>query len=178
MKNVLKTVLRISLASVLSMLVYLICSLPFVAALNDSNNSSVIPLICAVLANVAFSLFMVWVLYIKTGEESKVIREDYAAQSYDLRTDLSKCIAREKRTLFCIWGILAVVFFAFLVDLFVLQKEVFSAVAVLYWPLYPFFMYLSQAKTWLAPLIGMVQTPITYLAILLLFRKKWYQKWK
>ena len=178
MKSVWKTFLRISLASFLSMLVYLICSFPLVAALNDSNNSGVIKLICAILANVAASLFMVWALYIKTEEESKVIREDYQEQEYGFLEDVKKCLAREKKNLLCILGILTVAFLAFVLDDFLLHKEIFSVVAVLYWPLYPFFMVLSETNAWLSPLIGMLQTPITYLVILLLFRKKWYQKWK
>ena len=178
MKSVWKTFLRISIASFLSMLIYLICSFPLVAALNDSNNSGVIKLICAILANVAVSLFMVWALYIKTEEEAKVIREDYQEQEYGFLEDVKKCLAREKKNLLCILGILTVAFLAFVLDDFLLHKEIFSVVAVLYWPLYPFFMVFSETNAWLAPLIGMLQTPITYLLILLLFRKKWYRKWK
>lgn len=178
MKSIWKTIFRISIASFLSMLIYLICSFPLVAALNDSNNSGVIKLICAILANVAVSLFMVWALYIKTEEEAKVIREDYQEQKYRFGEDIKKCFAREKKTLLCILGILTVSFLAFVLDNFLLHKEIFSVVAVLYWPLYPFFMVFSETNAWLSPLIGMLQTPITYLVILLLFRKKWYQKWK
>lgn len=178
MKGIWKTIFRISIASFLSMLVYLICSFPLVAVLNDSNNSSVIKLICAILANVAVSLFMVWALYIKTEEESKVIREDYQEQEYGFLEDVKKCLAREKKNLLCILGILTVAFLAFVLDDFLLHKEIFSVVAVLYWPLYPFFMVLSETHAWLSPLIGMLQTPITYLVILLLFRKKWYRKWR
>ena len=178
MKGFWKTIFRISLASILSMLIYLICSFPLVAALNDSNNSGVIKLICAILANVAVSLFMVWALYIKTEEEAKVIREDYQEQEYGFLEDVKKCLAREKKNLLCILGILTVAFFALVLDTFLLRREIFSVVAILYWPLYPFFMYLSSANAWLAPLIGMLQTPITYLVILLVFRKNWYRKWK
>ena len=92
MKGFWKTIFRISIASFLSMLVYLICSFPLVAALNDSNNSGVIKLICAILANVAVSLFMVWALYIKTEEEAKVIREDYQEQEYGFLEDIKKCV--------------------------------------------------------------------------------------
>ena len=178
MKGFWKTIFRISIASFLSMLVYLICSFPLVAALNDSNNSGVIKLICAILANVAASLFMVWALYIKTEEEAKVIREDYQEQEYGFLEDVKKCLAREKKNLLCILGILTVAFLAFVLDDFLLHKEIFSVVAVLYWPLYPFFMILSETNAWLSPLIGMLQTPITYLVILLLFRKNWYRKWR
>ena len=121
---------------------------------------------------------MVWALYIKTEEEAKVIREDYQEQEYGFLEDVKKCLAREKKTLLCILGILTVAFFALVLDTFLLQREIFSVVAILYWPLYPFFMYLSSANAWLAPLIGMLQTPITYLVILLVFRKNWYRKWK
>ena len=92
MKGFWKTIFRISLASILSMLIYLICSFPLVAALNDSNNSGVIKLICAILANVAVSLFMVWALYIKTEEEAKVIREDYQEQEYGFLEDVKTFI--------------------------------------------------------------------------------------
>ena len=178
MKSIWKTIFHISIASILSMLVYSICSLPLVAALNDSNNSDVVKLICAILANVAASLFMIWTFYIRTGEESKVVREDYQEQEYRFLDDIKKCLAREQKNLLCILGILTVAFLAFILDDFLLRKEIFSVIAVLYWPLYPFFMVLSETHAWLSPLIGMLQTPITYLLILLLFRKKWYQKWK
>ena len=171
-----RTLWNITLASIVTLVVYIALYAIWGAVLSKLENSVLKLLAIACVTTVAFGFFLVYTSKIrKSVGENEVICDYKDSECFSLVEDFKLILKRESQTLVYIGVIVFICFFLNTVDNLVFEKKTISFPTFFFAPMCLFDSVIS------IPFVGYFLSAVldclTYIGFLLLYRKKKYYYW-
>lgn len=168
----------ITLASVLTLVVYIIVFAVFNAGLRLLNpkNSLLILFLIALLTTALFGLVLLYVSKIRKSDSKDEILSDYKDKEWtSFADDFKILIKREYKTLICIVAIVIICFALNTFDQYILNTKLISLPTFLFAPMCLFDTLFNIP--FVGYLLSSVLDCIAYIVFLLIYRRKRYNYW-
>ena len=171
-----KALLHITIASILTLIVYVLLSAIWGAILNDTKNQRLGIFILALLVTIAFALVLLYVSKITRSQAENEIVSDYKNREYaSFAQDFMLAIKREYKMFACIALIVVCSFALNTFDRAVFGKKTISYITFIFIPMYQLDMVIDVPFVGYA--VSAVMESAMYFVFLLIYRKKKYKLW-
>ena len=174
-----RTLWKITLASLLTLVAYLALYMIWGAILSGVESPTLRLTLIALMTAVAYGAVLLYVGKIRGGAGEDEVMEDYRNERYtSLTGDLKKLLRREAGTLLCLAIISVACCVVNTLDMVIFGKKAVSGITLIYAPLC-LFSSVSE-NLWLAfPLyvLSVAVAGAAYVVFLLIYRKKKYKYW-
>ena len=174
-----KAIIKITIASLLSLILYLILSFVIGALMEAASHIAVnFALgIWAFLVSVVFSYILIYLIYIKDGSGEMKIHEDYPIKYTGIIKDIKLVFFQEFKILSTLCSINLASWILTGIDKLIFDRRTVTAVLFIYFPLQSFGVILPEwLNSILAYTIGSIIISMIYLLELVVIRRKWYVK--
>ena len=171
-----RILLNITFASIITLVAYIAFYVIWGAILNALDDPTLSLLIILLMTTVAFGFFLLYTSKIRKSVGEDEVVSDYKDRQYiSLADDFKLVLKRESKMLICIASIVLICFILNTFDSVVFGKKTISFPTFLFAPMCLFDSMIS------IPFVGYLLSAIldclTYMAFLLLYRKKKYDYW-
>lgn len=173
-----KEIKKITVASVITLLVYFLAELPLRLIMNtvESVMLSLIEMIIYILISFVFAYVYIWRNFLKDKKgENEIWKEQRDLTESKLDNSIMTIITKQKLVIICLFAISVVCWAVTGLESIILQKQLLSRILIIYAPIY---MYVEVLPAFLGHIMGFLFGPsITSLFFLLLlkkYRKQWY----
>ena len=171
-----RILLNITFASIITLVAYIAFYVIWGAILNALDDPTLSLLIISLMTTVAFGFFLLYTSKIKKSVGEDEVVSDYKDRQYiSLTDDFKLVLKRESKMLICIASIVLICFILNTFDSVVFGKKTISFPTFLFAPRCLFDSMIS------IPFVGYLLSAIldclTYIASLLIYRKKKYDYW-
>ena len=171
-----KLFLKITLASLVTLVVYLLCQALINAILHGLDDRLIL-LTQAILTTFAYAFFLLYFLKIRKGEAEKEVLEDYTETEYPgMKADLKNVWKKEKAALIMIFIIIISCFVLNIVDTFLLPEWFISLPTIIYMPMC-FFALVLEHMYIIGYILSAVAICVIYILVLLVYRRRLYKYW-
>ena len=167
---------NITLASVLTMVIYIALSAVWGAILNELENTTLQLFLIALMTTVAYGFALLWVSKIRKSVGEDEVMADYREQPYTtLTNDLKLVFRKETKTLILMTVLVLTTYILNRLDMLIFGKKMISHITFPYITM-SFFGSLFSIKI-IGYLLSAVLNSVVYLIALVLYRKKKYTYW-
>ena len=171
-----RILLNITFASIITLVAYIAFYVIWGAILNALDDPTLSLLIISLMTTVAFGFFLLYTSKIRKSVGEDEVVSDYKDRQYiSLADDFKLVLKREAKMLICIVSIVLICFILNTFDSVVFGKKTISFPTFLFAPMCLFDSMIS------IPFVGYLLSAIldclTYIASLLIYRKKKYDYW-
>ena len=171
-----RILLNITFASIITLVAYIAFYVIWGAILNALDDPTLSLLIISLMTTVAFGFFLLYTSKIRKSVGEDEVVSDYKDKQYiSFADDFKLVLKREAKMLICIVSIVLICFILNTFDSVVFGKKTISFPTFLFAPMCLFDSMIS------IPFVGYLLSAIldclTYMAFLLLYRKKKYDYW-
>ena len=171
-----RILLNITFASIITLVAYIAFYVIWGAILNALDDPMLSLLIISLMTTVAFGFFLLYTSKIRKSVGEDEVVSDYKDKQYiSLADDFKLVLKREAKMLICIVSIVLICFILNTFDSVVFGKKTISFPTFLFAPMCLFDSMIS------IPFVGYLLSAIldclTYIASLLIYRKKKYNYW-
>ena len=171
-----RILLNITFASIITLVAYIAFYVIWGAILNALDDPMLSLLIISLMTTVAFGFFLLYTSKIRKSVGEDEVVSDYKDKQYiSLADDFKLVLKREAKMLICIVSIVLICFILNTFDSVVFGKKTISFPTFLFAPMCLFDSMIS------IPFVGYLLSAIldclTYIASLLIYRKKKYDYW-
>ena len=171
-----RILLNITFASIITLVAYIAFYVIWGAILNALDDPTLSLLIISIMTTVAFGFFLLYTAKIRKSVGEDEVVSDYKDKQYiSFADDFKLVLKREAKMLICIVSIVLICFILNTFDSVVFGKKTISFPTFLFAPMCLFDSMIS------IPFVGYLLSAIldclTYMAFLLLYRKKKYDYW-
>ena len=171
-----RILLNITFASIITLVAYIAFYVIWGAILNALDDPTLSLLIISIMTTVAFGFFLLYTSKIRKSVGEDEVVSDYKDRQYiSLADDFKLVLKREAKMLICIVSIVLICFILNTFDSVVFGKKTISFPTFLFAPMCLFDSMIS------IPFVGYLLSAIldclTYIASLLIYRKKKYDYW-
>lgn len=171
-----RILLNITFASIITLVAYIAFYVIWGAILNGLDDPTLSLLIISLMTTVAFGFFLLYTSKIRKSVGEDEVVSDYKDRQYiSLADDFKLVLKRESKMLICIVSIVLICFILNTFDSVVFGKKTISFPTFLFAPMCLFDSMIS------IPFVGYLLSAIldclTYIASLLIYRKKKYDYW-
>ena len=177
MEKIMKRILlNITFASIITLVAYIAFYVIWGAILNALDDPTLSLLIISLMTTVAFGFFLLYTSKIRKSVGEDEVVSDYKDKQYiSFADDFKLVLKREAKMLICIVSIVLICFILNTFDSVVFGKKTISFPTFLFAPMCLFDSMIS------IPFVGYLLSAIldclTYMAFLLIYRKKKYDYW-
>ncbi len=172
-----KTFVNITLASIVTIAAYLVLYAIWGAILSGVENVKVRLFIIALMTSVAYSFFLLYFSKIRKGVGEDEMLRDYKEKSYTgFKDDMKIVLQNEKRCLILIASIIFACFALNTFDSLVFEKKVISFPTFIYIPMNIFGTFFDIIGV--GYVVSGIIIAISYILMLLIYRKKKYNYWQ
>ena len=177
MEKIMKRILlNITFASIITLVAYIAFYVIWGAILNALDDPTLSLLIISLMTTVAFGFFLLYTSKIRKSVGEDEVVSDYKDKQYiSFADDFKLVLKRESKMLICIVSIVLICFILNTFDSVVFGKKTISFPTFLFAPMCLFDSMIS------IPFVGYLLSAIldclTYIASLLIYRKKKYDYW-
>ena len=177
MEKIMKRILlNITFASIITLVAYIAFYVIWGAILNALDDPTLSLLIISLMTTVAFGFFLLYTSKIRKSVGEDEVVSDYKDKQYiSFADDFKLVLKRESKMLICIASIVLICFILNTFDSVVFGKKTISFPTFLFAPMCLFDSMIS------IPFVGYLLSAIldclTYIASLLVYRKKKYDYW-
>ena len=177
MEKIMKRILlNITFASIITLVAYIAFYVIWGAILNTLDDPTLSLLIISLMTTVAFGFFLLYTSKIRKSVGEDEVVSDYKDKQYiSFADDFKLVLKRESKMLICIVSIVLICFILNTFDSVVFGKKTISFPTFLFAPMCLFDSMIS------IPFVGYLLSAIldclTYIASLLIYRKKKYDYW-
>ena len=177
MEKIMKRILlNITFASIITLVAYIAFYVIWGAILNALDDPTLSLLIISLMTTVAFGFFLLYTSKIRKSVGEDEVVSDYKERQYiSFVDDFKLVLKRESKMLICIASIVLICFILNTFDSVVFGKKTISFPTFFFAPMSLFGSLIS------IPFVGYLLSAIldclTYIAFLLLYRKKKYDYW-
>ena len=177
MEKIMKRILlNITFASIITLVAYIAFYVIWGAILNALDDPTLSLLIISLMTTVAFGFFLLYTSKIRKSVGEDEVVSDYKDRQYiSFADDFKLVLKREAKMLICIASIVLICFILNTFDSVVFGKKTISFPTFLFAPMCLFDSMIS------IPFVGYLLSAIldclTYIASLLIYRKKKYDYW-
>lgn len=177
MEKIMKRILlNITFASIITLVAYIAFYVIWGAILNALDDPTLSLLIISLMTTVAFGFFLLYTSKIRKSVGEDEVVSDYKDKQYiSFADDFKLVLKRESKMLICIASIVLICFILNTFDSVVFGKKTISFPTFLFAPMCLFDSMIS------IPFVGYLLSAIldclTYIASLLIYRKKKYDYW-
>ena len=177
MEKIMKRILlNITFASIITLVAYIAFYVIWGAILNALDDPTLSLLIISLMTTVAFGFFLLYTSKIRKSVGEDEVVSDYKDKQYiSFADDFKLILKRESKMLICIVSIVLICFILNTFDSVVFGKKTISFPTFLFAPMCLFDSMIS------IPFVGYLLSAIldclTYIASLLIYRKKKYDYW-
>ena len=177
MEKIMKRILlNITFASIITLVAYIAFYVIWGAILNALDDPTLSLLIISLMTTVAFGFFLLYTSKIRKSVGEDEVVSDYKDKQYiSFADDFKLVLKRESKMLICIVSIVLICFVLNTFDSVVFGKKTISFPTFLFAPMCLFDSMIS------IPFVGYLLSAIldclTYIASLLIYRKKKYDYW-
>lgn len=171
-----RILLNITFASIITLVAYIAFYVIWGAILNALDDPTLSLLIISLMTTVAFGFFLLYTSKIRKSVGEDEVVSDYKDKQYiSFADDFKLVLKRESKMLICIVSIVLICFILNTFDSVVFGKKTISFPTFLFAPMCLFDSMIS------IPFVGYLLSAIldclTYIASLLIYRKKKYDYW-
>ena len=171
-----RILLNITFASIITLVAYIAFYVIWGAILNALDDPTLSLLIISLMTTVAFGFFLLYTSKIRKSVGEDEVVSDYKDKQYiSFADDFKLVLKREAKMLICIVSIVLICFILNTFDSVVFGKKTISFPTFLFAPMCLFDSMIS------IPFVGYLLSAIldclTYMAFLLIYRKKKYDYW-
>ena len=171
-----RILLNITFASIITLVAYIAFYVIWGAILNGLDDPTLSLLIISLMTTVAFGFFLLYTSKIRKSVGEDEVVSDYKDKQYiSFADDVKLVLKRESKMLICIVSIVLICFILNTFDSVVFGKKTISFPTFLFAPMCLFDSMIS------IPFVGYLLSAIldclTYIASLLIYRKKKYDYW-
>ena len=171
-----RILLNITFASIITLVAYIAFYVIWGAILNTLDDPTLSLLIVSLMTTVAFGFFLLYTSKIRKSVGEDEVVSDYKDKQYiSFADDFKLVLKRESKMLICIVSIVLICFILNTFDSVVFGKKTISFPTFLFAPMCLFDSMIS------IPFVGYLLSAIldclTYIASLLIYRKKKYDYW-
>ena len=171
-----RILLNITFASIITLVAYIAFYVIWGAILNALDDPTLSLLIISLMTTVAFGFFLLYTSKIRKSVGEDEVVSDYKDRQYiSFADDFKLVLKRESKMLICIASIVLICFILNTFDSVVFGKKTISFPTFLFAPMCLFDSMIS------IPFVGYLLSAIldclTYIASLLIYRKKKYDYW-
>ena len=171
-----RILLNITFASIITLVAYIAFYVIWGAILNTLDDPTLSLLIISLMTTVAFGFFLLYTSKIRKSVGEDEVVSDYKDKQYiSFADDFKLVLKRESKMLICIVSIVLICFILNTFDSVVFGKKTISFPTFLFAPMCLFDSMIS------IPFVGYLLSAIldclTYIASLLIYRKKKYDYW-
>ena len=171
-----RILLNITFASIITLVAYIAFYVIWGAILNALDDPTLSLLIISLMTTVAFGFFLLYTSKIRKSVGEDEVVSDYKDRKYiSFADDFKLVLKRESKMLICIVSIVLICFILNTFDSVVFGKKTISFPTFLFAPMCLFDSMIS------IPFVGYLLSAIldclTYIASLLIYRKKKYNYW-
>ena len=171
-----RILLNITFASIITLVAYIAFYVIWGAILNALDDPTLSLLIISLMTTVAFGFFLLYTSKIRKSVGEDEVVSDYKDKQYiSFADDFKLVLKRESKMLICIASIVLICFILNTFDSVVFGKKTISFPTFLFAPMCLFDSMIS------IPFVGYLLSAIldclTYMAFLLIYRKKKYDYW-
>lgn len=171
-----RILLNITFASIITLVAYIAFYVIWGAILNALDDPTLSLLIISLMTTVAFGFFLLYTSKIRKSVGEDEVVSDYKDKQYiSFADDFKLVLKRESKMLICIASIVLICFILNTFDSVVFGKKTISFPTFLFAPMCLFDSMIS------IPFVGYLLSAIldclTYIASLLIYRKKKYDYW-
>ena len=171
-----RILLNITFASIITLVAYIAFYVIWGAILNALDDPTLSLLIISLMTTVAFGFFLLYTSKIRKSVGEDEVVSDYKDRQYiSFADDFKLILKRESKMLICIVSIVLICFILNTFDSVVFGKKTISFPTFLFAPMCLFDSMIS------IPFVGYLLSAIldclTYIASLLIYRKKKYNYW-
>ena len=171
-----RILLNITFASIITLVAYIAFYVIWGAILNALDDPTLSLLIISLMTTVAFGFFLLYTSKIRKSVGEDEVVSDYKDKQYiSFADDFKLVLKRESKMLICIASIVLICFILNTFDSVVFGKKTISFPTFLFAPMCLFDSIIS------IPFVGYLLSAIldclTYIASLLIYRKKKYDYW-
>lgn len=171
-----RILLNITFASIITLVAYIAFYVIWGAILNALDDPTLSLLIISLMTTVAFGFFLLYTSKIRKSVGEDEVVSDYKDKQYiSFADDFKLALKRESKMLICIVSIVLICFILNTFDSVVFGKKTISFPTFLFAPMCLFDSMIS------IPFVGYLLSAIldclTYIASLLIYRKKKYDYW-
>lgn len=171
-----RTLLNITFASIITLVAYIALYAIWGAILSGLENSTLRLIIIALMTTVAFGFFLLYTSKIRKSSGEDEVVSDYKDRQYiSFADDFKLILKRESKMLICITSIVLICFILNTFDSVVFGKKTISFPTFFFAPMCLFDSMIN------IPFVGYLLSTIldclTYIAFLLIYRKKKYDYW-
>ena len=171
-----RILLNITFASIITLVAYIAFYVIWGAILNALDDPTLSLLIISLMTTVAFGFFLLYTSKIRKSVGEDEVVSDYKDRQYiSFADDFKLVLKRESKMLICIVSIVLICFILNTFDSVVFGKKTISFPTFLFAPMCLFDSMIS------IPFVGYLLSAIldclTYIASLLIYRKKKYDYW-
>lgn len=167
---------NITLAAVVTMVVYIALSAVWGAILNELENVTLQLFLLSLMTTVAYGIALLWVSKIRKSVGEDEVMADYREQSYTTMTDdLRLVLRKEAKTLILMTVAVLMTYILNRFDMLIFGKKMISHITFPYITM-SLFGSLFSVKI-IGYLLSAVLNSVVYLIALVLYRKKKYTYW-
>ena len=171
-----RILLNITFASIITLVAYIAFQVIWGAILNTLDDPTLSLLIVSLMTTVAFGFFLLYTSKIRKSVGEDEVVSDYKDKQYiSFADDFKLVLKRESKMLICIVSIVLICFILNTFDSVVFGKKTISFPTFFFAPMCLFDSMIN------IPFVGYLLSAIldclTYMAFLLLYRKKKYDYW-
>ena len=177
MENTMRRTLgNIIFASLITLVAYIALYAVWGAILSGLENSTLSLIIIALMTTVAFGFSLLYTSKIRKSVGEDEVVSDYKDRAYvSFADDFKLVLKRESKMLICIASIVFICFALNTFDRLVFEKKTISFPTLLFAPMCLFDVVINVS--FVGYLLSTVFDCLTYIAFLLLYRKKKYDYW-
>lgn len=173
-----KEIKKITVASLITLLVYLLAELPMRLLVNESESvvRLLIEMIIYIAVSFVFAYVYIWRNFLKDKRgENEVWREQRDLAEPKLDNNIKTIIAKQKLFIICLFAISVVCWAITGLESLIIQKQFLSRILIIYAPIY---MYVEVLPSFLGHILGFVFGPFIassfYVLLLKKYRTQWY----
>ena len=171
-----RILLNITFASIITLVAYIAFYVIWGAILNALDDPTLSLLIISLMTTVAFGFFLLYTSKIKKSVGEDEVVSDYKDRQYiSLTDDFKLVLKRESKMLICIASIVLICFILNTFDSVVFGKKTISFPTFFFAPMCLFDSMINIP--FVGYLLSAVLDCLTYIASLLIYRKKKYDYW-
>lgn len=179
MTNFLLKFKKITLSSIISLVIYIISNGLVTALMKESPYINIALTAYSIIFMAVFSLLLIYLLYIKDDSGTKLVISDYPNEYGGFFYDLKLVLKREINTIIAIFTINIGSWLLISIDKLIFSKRTFSALLLIYAPLNVIGVVLPDwLNSILAYVLGSIFCSAIYIFELILLRTKWYTRIK
>ncbi len=176
MKRILRTLWKITLASLLTLIVYLALRMIWGAILAEIESQKMQLVLLALMTSAAYGFILVYVSKIRGSVGEDEVMADYKDGKYvSLADELKTVLRREAGTLICIVAVVLACCAFNTLDRMIFDKKAVSGITILWAPMCLFDTVFAFPV--LEYVVSAAVDCISYIGFLLLYRKKKYTYW-